>query len=235
MVDPQEDEEALSFYLCSPKRWLVNGEEASLGWSRQVVYAGKHYFDLGHGGGMFFFKLSDGRVLLTNDLWDDSHRREWLSSVPKNAFIGHKLATKVCQLKSKDAIAALLDLVDEHGSRFGNFTIQRGILSDERAYALRELGLPEITPRKYSSDSCYARFSSCEGARLTHVKIGKKDVEPLKDCLQLSEGDPAIEPVFLLYEEDSCSAWEFGLQKGDTIDVCYIRDMPEWTEGRYTV
>lgn len=227
------DEIALSFFISSTKTISVRGEwQETSGWSRQVVYQ-RQRPGLGYGGSMQFFKLEDGRLILTNDLWDQSHiKGGWVSSVPYGELVGHKMATRVCQLKTKEAIDALVAAVTEYQ---GNaFSIRKDSLSDKQAYDLKELGLPEITQseRRYEAENSFSFFCSCEGALLTHVKIGTRGIEPLHDLKQLSGAEPATEPVFVLYEDESSPEIQFGLSdNGNHIDLCHIRDMPEWTDG----
>lgn len=107
-------EEAIVFYRQSSRASLRDSERNQSGWQRCIIYENRHSPGyLGFGGAMNFCKLSDGRVVLTNDLWDEvrGENRGWVSAVPRGALIGYKLSTRVCQPVTKAGTRALARLV----------------------------------------------------------------------------------------------------------------------------
>lgn len=189
---------------------------------------------------MRLFRLSDGRIILTNDLWHDTRTGDygWVESVPPDALIGHPLPTRTCQLKTKASVSALVKLVTVTpigGNDISIFEIEKDCLSAKEAYELHNKHeLPTITPRQYKGRTVSASFASCEGALLSHIKVGRSAVEPLDQLSQLSDADPGVEPVFLLYSESSVVASGFGLQAGDRIDETYVYGKLDWTDGAYS-
>ena len=69
---------------------------------------------LGYGGAISFIKLSDGRVICTNDLWMGNS--EWCSSVPQGAMTGYKLPTWCCKIRTREALDLLLSVLKPWGS-----------------------------------------------------------------------------------------------------------------------
>eukprot|EP01068_Selenidium_serpulae_P010002 Selendium_serpulae@DN5369_c0_g1_i1.p1 len=220
----------VSFYTPRAKRSLLFKQGAlempTSGWERSVIYGDQHYEDLdslGYCGGMWFIKLSDGRIIATNDLWDES----WSPSVPTGALVGVRLNTKMCRPKSNKTMGVILDLLSEcHAG--GRLTLKSG-LTDKEAFDLTDEisgELPEKTPRQYKGPRVFASFSSPEGATLTHLKLGEQPIQPLLSTEQLKTIDPTKTSVYLLYGEGlNC------LQKGDTIDECYVRLLPGWSDS----
>jgi hypothetical protein len=193
---------------------------------------------------MYFIKLSDGRVVVTNDLWKDTD--SWVSAVPTGALIGQKLVTRICQPKSKEALFTLLGMLVNPGGRSEGWDPiwkTKSGLSDKEAYTLTRKydgnQLPYTKRRKYRGEGVSASFSeailtqvfsSPEEAILTHVKIGEGVVEAFNGPEQLHDIDPAQTPVIFLYEKDSSSPSK-GLQKGDSIDESYVYDFSDWTRA----
>jgi hypothetical protein len=129
--------------------------------------------DLGHGGSMMFIKLRDGRVVATNDLWND--KQGWVSAVSAGALTGWKMSTRVSQHKSKEALSTLFGVLKQ-----GTFWRVKSGLSDAEAHALSsEYGdqLPQVTMRIYQTEGFSSIFASPENAIITHVKIGEGAVE----------------------------------------------------------
>ena len=192
------NKEALSFYLFSSQERVRQLEPRRSGWSRHVIYRGRHIQGhLGFNGIMHFIKLSDGRVVVTNDLWEDIDG--WVSAVPKRALIGYKLATKWCRPRSKEALSTLMDLVeDRSGHREGLNPVWRirSGLSDAEAYELSERfprnQFPASKTRQYRDNRAFASFVSPRGSSLTHIKIGDNAVEACQGPKQMQEIDPAF-------------------------------------------
>lgn len=131
-----DKEVVLSFYMFatnkqSRSRTTIRkkNEPVKSGWCRQVIYKDcprQNHSDLGsyHDvGNIKFIKLSDGRVIVTNDLrgggedtTDDDHGSSWVSAVPDGALIGCILSTRVCQPKSIDALTCLMKLLNHTSS-----------------------------------------------------------------------------------------------------------------------
>jgi len=218
---------ALSFYQCSSKSTLRGSELSTSGWQRCKVYDGRHWTkDLGVAGSMFFIKLSDGRIIATNDLWHDtSGDYGWSRSVPNGALVGVSLGTRMCRPKSTKALNLIMDMMVDHHT----FCHLKSGLSDREAYEQNDnIGsgeIPEVTERTYRSSHVYSRFSSPEGAILTHVKVGDDPPQPLDSKEQLEGLDPFNTPVYILYEEQGSIC---ALKKGDVIDECYVYDKPGW-------
>lgn len=83
--------EGISFYVASTQSRRRNEElnrSGSLGGTGVTQ-------DLGYGVGMKLFKLSDGRVLLTNNLWNDMDG--WVTFVPDGGLFGYRQETRICQ------------------------------------------------------------------------------------------------------------------------------------------
>ena len=132
--------EILSFYTYS----IPNGRRAFMpvksGWSRHFIYTDRHVKNqLGFGGNMLFVKLNDGRIVVTNDLWED--KEGWVSAVPAGSLIGMILKTHVCYPKSTESLVALFGMLvhpikptEGFDSRW---TIKSG-LSDFEAYQLSD-------------------------------------------------------------------------------------------------
>ena len=176
---------------------------------------------------MCFIKLSDGRIIATNDLWHDtSHDYGWSRSVPNGALVGVSLGTRMCRPKSIEALKLIMHMMLVHHT----FCILKSGLSDLEAYEQRNnIGsgeIPEVTERTYRSSHVYSRFSSPEGAILTHVKVGDDPLQPFDSKEQLQGLDPSTTPVYILYERKQGS--NYALQKGDVIDEYYVYDLPGW-------
>lgn len=126
-------EEVVSFYV-----FFVNQRKS--GWERRVIYRDRRMsYTLGHSGAMHFIKLSDGRIVATNDLWCETHDG-WVSSVPPGALIGENLSTHLCRPKSKSTLATLLCLLEDPGETASSTNAvwkTKSELSDIEAYKLR--------------------------------------------------------------------------------------------------
>jgi len=192
------NKEALSFYLFSTRERVRHFEPRRSGWSRHVIYRGRHVQGhLGYNGTLHFIKLSDGRVVATNDLWEDLDG--WVSAVPNRALIGYKLATKWCRPKSKDALSTLMSLLEypiERRKGFDSTWRIRSGLCDAEAYKLSVdfpgNQFPAAKTRKLRDEHALASFSSPKGSRLTHIKIGENKVEAFQGPKQLEEIEPAF-------------------------------------------
>lgn len=179
-------DEAISFYSFEKQSRLRRGDQPVSGWDRCVIYKGRHWkARLGVVGNMFFIKLSDGRVVLTNDLWFPSDNSNRVTPLPQGYIVGYRLNTKNCLIKTKAALEALLSIVKVRED--GHFSTMTG-LSDQEAYALPKhyAQLPTCGSRKYENGPIYGGYlPSPEGAVLTHFKIGSRPVEPLLQMEQL--------------------------------------------------
>lgn len=224
---------ALSFYIGSPQRSIKSYEPPKSGWQRCVIYQGRHLpRDLGCSGSMMFFKLSDGRVILTNDLWYDDL---YVSILPEGAIVGYPLNTRVCRPLSREASDSLAEMLQQPGRQqkgFDPIWRTKSNLSDEEAYELTSKfhgsQLPEGTSRTFHSSSSHAYFSSPENVVISHVKVGVHDLVAFQGPEQLACVDPATTPLFILYHKDS---YGNALQRGDTEIETYVYDNPEWTQG----
>jgi len=167
-----------------------------------------------------FIKLTEGRVIVTNDLWYLD--RCWSSSVPTGSLIGVSLKTRVCHIQSLDSLNVILDLMDVVHT---NCRLRSG-LTDREAYTYsRNPELPQCTPRKYQTDGLFTSFHSPEGACLTHLKIGDNPLQSLSSKEQLEGLEPTSVSIYILYYEEGCGNY---LQKGDETTNYYVYDMPGW-------
>jgi hypothetical protein len=234
------DNVAISFYLRrATQSFLQRFEDQKSGWQRCVIYQGRHsQNNLGCGGVMKLFKLSDGRVILTNDLWYDND--SYVSVVPDRALVGYPLNTFICSPLSKEASKSLLELLQHPGrQQKGSHPIwlTKSDMSVEDAYQLvRKFSypsrkvpqLPQGTERTFQSFTTYNSFSSPENVIITHVKVGSHDLVAFQGPEQLDCVDPAYTPLFFLYHTNN--EWS-ALQKEDTKIESYVYDYPEWTQG----
>lgn len=215
---------AISFYQKASKSSLRRGEEPQTGWQRQTIYSGRHMVnDLGCASSFFIIKLSDGRIIATNDLWNDTSFAGWSTHVPNGALVGASLETNLCGPMSKEDLTCLVNLICPRSSE--NYIFVRSDLTDKQAYEMRGMGriLPKWKSRSYSDSTVFCSFSSPEGAQLTHFKVGHSPVQPLRSKEQLLELNPSTNnPVYVFYGDGS------GLQRGDTIDERYVYDLPGW-------
>lgn len=187
---------------------------------------------------MQFFRLSDGRVVVTNDLWFSTSEEDFVSAVPEGSLIAQKLSTRICQPKSREALATLLGLLDSAERRYDRpgfdprWTTKSG-LSDAEAYRLsKEFShgqLPEGTCRTYRDPTVYASYASPENVGLTHVKIGRRDLQPFTGPEQLEGVDPSASEtsVLFLYMNITSRRSDVILEVGDTIDESYVYNFPE--------
>jgi len=98
---------AVSFYLPGP-----NDAGRESGWRRRIIYESRHVRGkLGYNGSLQLIKLSDERIVVTNDLWESVDKVDWVRSVPNDALTGVKLSTRVCRPESRDALEALLGVL----------------------------------------------------------------------------------------------------------------------------
>lgn len=219
---------AETFFVCSSKSWLKNSELPQTGWTKCMIHDGRHLpSELGCCGSMQFIKLTDGRIIVTNDLWYIDWC--WTSSVPTGSLIGFSLKTRVCHIRSLHSLNVILDLMDVVHT---NCRLRSG-LTDREAYTYsmipdrhsRNFDLPECTPRKYQTDGLFTSFHSPEGACLTHFKIGNNPLQPLNSKEQLEGLDPTNVSIYILYHNGGRGNY---LQKGDEISNYYVYDMPGW-------
>lgn len=205
---------------------------------RCVMYKNRRFPPptLGYSGSMMFVKLSDGRIVVTNDLWDDTD--SWVSAVPTGSLIGKMLKTHICSPKSKQALVALLEMLVDPGKLedgCGARWVMKSGLSDIEARDLArqyiDHQLPEVASRTYRESDSYSTFWSPEGAILTHFKIGDGPVTAFNGLKQLDDVDPKKAPVYIFYTKDD----KIGLQKGDVIDATYVYEVPGWSSGDPTV
>lgn len=84
---------------------------------------------------MKLIKLSDGRSVVTNDVWCEMERLERLA---RETIVGNFLNTQICRIKTKGALDALLGMItvckEEHFS--ATITTKIG-QSDSEAYEMR--------------------------------------------------------------------------------------------------
>lgn len=117
-----------------------------------------------------------------------------MASVSSGELIGYPLETRVCQVKTKEAVSALVELIDH-----SKFQIKENILLKKEAYEFhKKHDLPTVILRKYRDASVSSTFGSCEGAILSYIKVGNNGLEPLMKLSQLSGADPT-------YSKNQCS------------------------------
>lgn len=163
---------------------------------------------LGYKGSVIFVSLSDGRVIVTNDLWDGKPwGGGWVLSVPDGALTGVKLSTQVYQPKTKRDMSTLLSDLYEINHQSGE-----------------HLPFQDATP--------IHNFPSLEKIIVTHVKIGNNPIEVFQGPDQSTDEDidPSKTSVFFLYYESSGFP-PYSLQRGDEVVESYIYGFPEWTQG----
>ena len=203
-----ERDEALSFYRYSTPRTRTRFEPIKSGWTRCIIYTNRYTpATLGNAGQMMFVKLSDGRIVVTNDLWDAFEG--WVSAVPAGSLLGRMLDTHVCSPKSKEALLALFEmLVDPGKPQDGinrRWTMKLGLSDIEVRERIRQYSghqLPQVASRTYREAGVSSACWSPEGAILTHFKIGDGPVTAFNGPEQLDYVDPKQTPVYILYAKD---------------------------------
>ena len=83
---------AIKFYEKSEKHILTNNEKQDIGFIECRIYNGPRYnTDLrGCCGNLTIIKLSDGRIIKTNDLWYET--QNWFKNKPKNELTGEVIS-----------------------------------------------------------------------------------------------------------------------------------------------
>jgi hypothetical protein len=83
-----EKKVALVFYVKSQKAILHTEEEQENGYLQYRIYNGLRYgtFMQGHGGSIMVIKMSDGRIIKTNDLW--AMQECWTKTIPDTVLEG---------------------------------------------------------------------------------------------------------------------------------------------------
>ncbi|CAB9530663.1 expressed unknown protein [Seminavis robusta] len=220
--------EAISFFVATEPRTFRPNEPARLGWERHIIYKNRRWPNhLGYGAAMIFLKLSDGRIVLTNDLWaggTSDSQNYIVAQLPPNALIGVILSeTRICQPKTKAALQGLLELLkrplDPIIHVHSVWRTKTG-LTDEQAWDLAGPGpqstkivgkkkagknkqtlpqLPQVTRRTHQGQHMQSTFYSPENAILTHIKLPGRNIQPFLGPEQLQGLDPSTSPIFVLY------------------------------------
>lgn len=219
----------LSFCVFSSKSRLAKGEQVASGWQRCTIYKGRHVRGArGFSRSVIFIKLSNGKLIVTNDLWDDTSEQGWVHAVPEGALVGHKLSTRVCHPRSQAAIDVLLGLLVPRRWETAPYVTRKG-LTDEEAHNLEnQFGYDELPfnlSREYHTPTSHSYFCSPDDVRISHIKIGTGPVQPFRGADSFDGVDPSCTPVYLLYGKEESYR---GLHNGDVINSSYVYDLPGW-------
>lgn len=169
----RQPHEEVSFYMAQAQPGRKMNERGRSGWLRCAIPKSSVWLSSSHER-MQFLRLSDGRVVATNNLVLGHKAEDYVSRVPQGEPIAQELKTKIYHPKSKEALGVLLGFLensdDPLGELFGHEPIwkTKSGLPDKLAYGLyRRFGeeLPEGTSRKYSHSGKSVRFYSPERVR----------------------------------------------------------------------